>query len=43
MNEINKRIGLYIRVSSEKQLKEGLSFEDQEEKLIIEAKREKQD
>ncbi len=41
--EINKKIGLYIRVSSEKQLKEGFSFEDQEEKLINEAKREKQD
>ncbi len=43
MNKINKKLGLYIRVSSEKQLKEGFSFEDQEEKLIIEAKREKQD
>ena len=43
MNKMNKKIGLYIRVSSEKQLKEGFSFEDQEEKLIIEAKREKQD
>lgn len=43
MNKMNKRIGLYIRVSSEKQLKEGFSFEDQEEKLIIEAEREKQD
>jgi len=43
MNKINKKLGLYIRVSSEKQLKEGFSFEDQEEKLIIEANREKQD
>ena len=43
MNKVNKKIGLYIRVSSEKQLKEGFSFEDQEEKLIIEAEREKQD
>ena len=43
MSKINKKLGLYIRVSSEKQLKEGFSFEDQEEKLIIEAKREKQD
>ena len=39
----NKKIGLYIRVSSEKQLKEGFSFEDQEEKLIEEAKREKRE
>ena len=43
MNKMNKKIGLYIRVSSEKQLKEGFSFEDQEEKLINEAEREKQD
>ncbi len=43
MNNTSKQIGLYIRVSSEKQLKEGFSFEDQEEKLIDEAKREKLD
>jgi site-specific DNA recombinase len=41
--DINKKIGLYIRVSSEKQLKDGFSFEDQEEKLIEEVKREKRD
>ena len=41
--ENNNKVGLYIRVSSEKQLKEGFSFEDQEEKLIDEAKREKLD
>lgn len=39
----NKKIGLYIRVSSEKQLEEGFSFQAQEEKLIDEAKREKSD
>lgn len=39
----NKKIGLYIRVSSEKQLEEGFSFQAQEEKLIEEAKREKLD
>lgn len=43
MDKINKKLGLYIRVSSEKQLKEGFSFEDQEEKLIEEAKRVKKD
>ena len=41
--DINKKIGLYIRVSSEKQLKDGFSFENQEEKLIEEVKREKRD
>ncbi|MBI9008479.1 MAG: recombinase family protein [Tenericutes bacterium] len=40
---MNKKIGLYIRVSSEKQLLEGFSFEDQEEKLIEEAKRDKRE
>lgn len=40
---INKKIGLYIRVSSEKQLKDGFSFENQEEKLVEEVKREKRD
>ena len=29
----NKKIGLYIRVSSEKQLEEGFSFQAQEDKL----------
>jgi hypothetical protein len=28
--DINKKIGHYIRVSSEKQLKDGFSFEDHE-------------
>ena len=41
MDKSCKKLGLYIRVSSEKQLGEGFSFEDQEEKLINEAKREK--
>ncbi|MBU1020855.1 MAG: recombinase family protein, partial [Firmicutes bacterium] len=40
---MNKKIGLYIRVSSEKQMEEGFSFQAQEEKLINEAQREKQD
>jgi site-specific DNA recombinase len=43
MDKIKKKLGLYIRVSSEKQLREGFSFEDQEEKLIAEADREKMD
>ncbi len=43
MNKIKKKLGIYIRVSSEKQLREGFSFEDQEEKLIAEADREKTD
>ncbi|QMS85270.1 recombinase family protein [Candidatus Xianfuyuplasma coldseepsis] len=43
MNKINKKIAIYIRVSSDKQLKQGFSFEDQEEKLIEEVKREKQE
>jgi len=38
-----KKIGLYIRVSSDKQLEEGFSFQAQEERLIEEAKREKRD
>lgn len=41
--EIQKKIGLYIRVSSDKQLEEGFSFQAQEEKLVEEAKREKRD
>ncbi len=41
MDKVQKKLGLYIRVSSEKQMKEGFSFEDQEEKLIAEADREK--
>jgi len=39
----DKKIGLYIRVSSDKQLEEGFSFQAQEEKLIDEAKREKRE
>lgn len=41
MNKINKKLGLYIRVSSEKQLEEGFSFQAHKEKLICEANREK--
>ena len=43
MKNQNKKIGLYIRVSSEKQLEEGFSYIAQEERLIDEARREKQD
>jgi site-specific DNA recombinase len=40
---MSKKIGLYIRVSLEKQLEEGFSFQAQEERLIEEAKHEKRD
>ncbi len=43
MEKSKKKLGLYIRVSSDKQLEEGFSFQAQEDQLVQEANRLKQD